>query len=397
MRIAVIEVDAVIGTDPYIAVTVFINLANTVMRHREGRAVLLVPCHILITFSIAGETNQTIGTAHPPFAVTGLEHGMQTVALTRHRYLIERHIAVIGVGSETGETIVGTHPYILPFIYKASPDDVVRNRSIIAGIVDIMGDGIGECHLIESVIGSDIEIAGFIGRETLDGIAVESRNLGEVPELQIGTIESTLGTNPVASALGIIGKRIDQRLFSGTERNQSAAEMQTGKRTYEQTFRSREQGIDIAPEVSLTALHIEHTEFLQLLALCLIGKSLHGRCFSILIIFSIKLQDTVAGSQIEHPALEAERIDTCIAESMFLEMAITLITIIAVKTIVGSEPYHSLMVLGYDTNCLSTFKGGVNETLRMDGERNKEHSNCHADAVYRFCRLFHACKFTQYS
>jgi hypothetical protein len=37
------------------------------------------------------------------------------------------------------------------------------------------------------------------------------------------------------------------------------------------------------------------------------------------------------------------------------------------------------------TNCLSTFKGGVNETLRMDGERNKEHSNCHADAVYRFC------------
>jgi len=56
-----------------------------------------------------------------------------------------------------------------------------------------MGDGIGECHLIESVIGSDIEIAGSIGRETLDGIAVESRNLGEVPELQIGTIESALG------------------------------------------------------------------------------------------------------------------------------------------------------------------------------------------------------------
>ena len=329
--------------------------------------------------------NQTVGTAHPPFAVTGLEHGMQTVALTRHRYLIERHITVIGVGSETGETIVGTHPYILPFIYKASPDDVVRNRSIITGIVDIMSDGIGECHLIESVIGSDIEIAGSIGRETLDGIAVESRNLGEVPELQIGTIESTLGTNPVASALGIIGKRIDQRLFSGTERNQSAAEMQTGKRTYEQAFRSREQGIDIAPEVSLTALHIEHTEFLQLLALRLIGKSLQSRCFSILIIFSIKLQDAVACSQIEHATLKAERIDTRIAESMFLEMAITMITIIAVKTIVGSEPYHSLMVLGYGTNCLRTFKGGVDETLRMDGERNKEHSNCHADAVYRFC------------
>ena len=132
MRIAVIEVDAVVGTDPYIAVMVFINLANTVMTQREGRAVLLVPCHILITFSIAGETNQTVGTAHPPFAVTGLEHGMQTVALTRHRNLIERYITVIGVGSETGETIVGTHPYILPLIYKASPDDVVRNRSIIA-------------------------------------------------------------------------------------------------------------------------------------------------------------------------------------------------------------------------------------------------------------------------
>ena len=81
------------------------------------------------------------------------------------------------MGSETGETIIGTHPYILPLIYKASPDDVVRNRSIITGIVDIMGDGIGECHLIESVIGSDIEIAGSICRKTFDGIAVESWNL----------------------------------------------------------------------------------------------------------------------------------------------------------------------------------------------------------------------------
>ena len=91
--------------------------------------------------------------------------------------------------------------------------------------------------------------------------------------MQIGTIESALGTNPVASALGIIGERIDQRLFSGTERNQSAAKMQTSERTYEQASRSREQGIDIATEVSLTTLDIEHTEFLQLLALRLIGKA----------------------------------------------------------------------------------------------------------------------------
>ena len=54
---------------------------------------------------------------------------------------------------------------------------VVRNRSIIAGIVDIMGDGIGECHLIESVICTDIEIAGSICRKTFDGIAVQSWNL----------------------------------------------------------------------------------------------------------------------------------------------------------------------------------------------------------------------------
>ena len=35
----------------------------------------MLPCHILIAFSIPGEMNQTVGTAHPPFAVTGLEHG----------------------------------------------------------------------------------------------------------------------------------------------------------------------------------------------------------------------------------------------------------------------------------------------------------------------------------
>ena len=202
--------------------------------------------------------------------------------------------------------------------------------------------------------------------------------------MQIGTIESALGTNPVASALGIIGERIDQRLFSGTERNQSAAEMQTSERTYEQASRSREQGIDIATEVSLTTLDIEHTEFLQLLALRLIGKSLHSWCFGILIRLRIEFQDAVASSQIEHSALETERIDTRIAECMFLKMAIAMITIIAVKTIVGSEPYHTITVLGNGTNGLSTFKGGVDETLRMDGERNKEHSNCHADAVYRF-------------
>ena len=202
--------------------------------------------------------------------------------------------------------------------------------------------------------------------------------------MQVGTIESALGTNPVASALGIISERIDQRLFSGTERNQSAAEMQTSKRTYEQAFRSREQGIDITPEVSLTAFHIEHTEFLQLPAFRLIGKSLHGWCFGILIRLRIEFQNAVASSQIEHSALETERIDTRIAECMFLKMAVAMITIIAVKAVVGSEPYHSITVLGNGTNCLSTFKGGVDETLRMDGKRNKEHSNCHADAVYRF-------------
>ncbi len=62
--------------------------------------------------------------------------------------------------------------------------------------------------------------------------------LEKFAELQVGTIEGALGTNPVASALGIIGQGINQRLFSGTERDQSAAEMQTGKRTYEQAFRS---------------------------------------------------------------------------------------------------------------------------------------------------------------
>ena len=174
--------------------------------------------------------------------------------------------------------------------------------------------------------------------------------------MQVGTIESTLGTNPIASALGIISERINQRLFSSTERNQSAAETQTSERPYEQAFRGREQGIDIATEVCLTALHIEHTEFLQLLALRLICKSLHGWCFGILIRLRIEFQDAVASSQIEHPALKAERIDTRITESMFLEMAIAMITIIAVKTIVGSEPYYTLTVLGNGTNGLSTFQ-----------------------------------------
>ena len=160
--------------------------------------------------------------------------------------------------------------------------------------------------------------------------------------------------------------------------------MQTSKRTYEQAFRGREQGIDIATEVSLTAFHIEHTEFLQLPAFRLICKSLHGWCFGILIRLRIEFQDAVTSSQIKHSALETERIDTRIAESMFLKMAVAMITIIAVKAVVGSEPYHSITVLGNGTNCLSTFKGGVDETLRMDGKRNKEHSNCHADARYRF-------------
>ena len=68
------------------------------------------------------------------------------------------------------------------------------------------------------------------------------------------------------------------------------------------------------------------------------------RVLDILIRLRIEFQDAVASSQIEHPALETARIDTRIAECMFLKMAVAMITIIAVKTclLYTSTPWRSI-------------------------------------------------------
>ena len=91
-------------TDPHIALLIFINLAHTVVSQRSRRIVLLIPYHILIFRSCTLHAhslcivNQTIGSAHPPVAATGLKNGMQTVALARESYLIERSEAIEGMG-----------------------------------------------------------------------------------------------------------------------------------------------------------------------------------------------------------------------------------------------------------------------------------------------------------
>ena len=101
---SVIKVDAVVCTDPNISIPIFINLAHTVVCQRSRRIVLLIPYYILIfgygtlRTDTLGITNQSVGTAHPPFAIAGLEDGMQKVTLSRKSNLIERSETIEGMG-----------------------------------------------------------------------------------------------------------------------------------------------------------------------------------------------------------------------------------------------------------------------------------------------------------
>ena len=127
--------------------------------------------------------NQAIGSTHPPFTITGLEHGMKTVTFARKGYLVERHIIIIGMGGETRKSVIGSNPDILPFIHEAGPYDVVRNGSFIARIVRIMGDGIVHRHHIESIIGSDVKIAICLFSQTFHRVAIQSCNPGECQKI----------------------------------------------------------------------------------------------------------------------------------------------------------------------------------------------------------------------
>ena len=238
---AIIKVNTMVGTNPDIPIIVFINLTHTVVAKRISLIVLLIPSHILIS-SIACRRfrlrimNQAIGSTHPPFTITGPEHGMKTVTFARKGNLVERHIIIIGMGGETRKSVIGSNPDILPFIHEAGPYDVVRNGCFIARIVRIMGDGIVHRHHIESVISSNVKIAICFFCQTFHRVAIQSCNPGECLKIEISTIECTFCTNPVAMALGIVCQGIYQWLGTCRKRQQAVIQIQTIYLTLQQTF-----------------------------------------------------------------------------------------------------------------------------------------------------------------
>ena len=184
--LAIVVVDSMIRTYPYVPLAIFIDFANTIMTQGIRRTVLLIPGNIAIrciSTGIHSKTNQAIGSTQPPFSISGLTNFMQTVTFPRKSYLIKRSILEISMRGKTGQTIIRSYPHILPLIHKTRPDDIIRNGRSITGVVLEMQNGIVQRQAIESIICSNIQIAIGFFCQTLDGIAIQLRNPCKILQL----------------------------------------------------------------------------------------------------------------------------------------------------------------------------------------------------------------------
>ena len=234
---------------------VLIYLAHSVVGERILLVVLLIP--------YAALPYQSVGTTQPPVAILRLEDGMQAVALARKGKFVKRHIFIIGMGGETGKTIVGAYPHVLPLVHETSPHDIVGDGGSITRVVYIVFEYIVDRQAIESVVSTDIELALVVLSQALHRVAIEFLYLREMAELQVGTIQGSLRTDPITLTLGIVSQGIDERLLPLAQRNQALVQAKTGDGTCQQSLRCMQQGIDIAAQGRLFVAHIQHSLFLQ--------------------------------------------------------------------------------------------------------------------------------------
>ena len=142
-------------------------------------------------------------------------------------------------------------------------------------------------------------------------------------------------------ALGIVSQGIHQRLCTGSQENLTLVETESGEGTHQKSLLRMQDSIHIVAKGILPALHIKHSQLPYRLFPTLVSIRFHRWRRSIDSLLRIKLQHSTARSQIEHTALEAERIDADMIKGMGSKMAIVVIAIITVETIVGTQPDNS--------------------------------------------------------
>ena len=196
-------------------------------------------------------------------------------------------------------------------------------------------------HAIKTIISTDIEIAILVFIQTLHGVSIQRRNPGEVLKCLVSAVQGSLGTNPVAVALGIVSQGIHQRLCTGSQENLTLVETESGEGTHQKSLLRMQNRIHIVAKGIFPALHIEHSQLPCRFFLALVSIRFHRWRRSIDSLLRIKLQHSTARSQIEHAALEAERIDADMIKGMGSKMTIVVIAIITVETVVGTQPDNS--------------------------------------------------------
>ena len=102
-----------------------------------------------------------------------------------------------------------------------------------------------------------------------------------------------------------------------------------------------QDSIHIVAKGIFPALHIEHSQLLHRLFTALAFIRFHRWRRSIDSLLRIKLQHSIARSQIKHATLEAERIDADMTKGMGSKMTIVVVAIVTVETIVGTQPDNS--------------------------------------------------------
>ena len=237
--------------------------------------------------------------------------------------------------------MIGTDPHILPLIHIAGPHDIVGDGCLIARVVNEMLQTVVHRHAIKAIICTDIEIAILVFVQTLHGVSIQRRNLGEVLQSLVGTVQGSLGTNPVTVALGIVSQGVHQRLCSGSQENLALVETESGERTHQKSLLCMQDSIHIVAKGIFPALHIKHSQRPCRLFSAPASIRFHRWRRSIDFLLRIKLQHSIARSQIEHATLEAERIDADMTKGMGSKMTIVVVAIITIETVVGTQPDYS--------------------------------------------------------
>ena len=121
----IVAIDASIGGNPQLLVSIFVNVSDAIVRKRMVRVSYFVPKRVVFSACGVDELDESVG-ASKPIGILGIfEEGVELVALSGRGDLGDGYILESVVVSGEGNAVIGSEPNVTLLVGEDVPNDVV--------------------------------------------------------------------------------------------------------------------------------------------------------------------------------------------------------------------------------------------------------------------------------